>query len=57
MLDVVIECRNVRNRQRETTLNEKLHVKYSHWRSLICNIQRETAINEKPYVRCSHWLS
>ena len=46
MLDVVIGCHNVRNGQRERTLNEKLYVKCSHLMSLICNIQRETAINE-----------
>jgi hypothetical protein len=46
MLDVVIGCHNVRNRQREKTLNETLYVKCSHLMSLICNIQRETAINE-----------
>ena len=31
MLDVVIGCRNVRNRQHETAMNEKLYVKCSHW--------------------------
>jgi hypothetical protein len=46
MLDVVTGYRNVRNRQREATLNEKLYVKCSHLMSLICNIQRETTINE-----------
>ena len=33
MLDVVIGCRNVRNRQRETGLNEKMYARCSHWLS------------------------
>jgi hypothetical protein len=53
ILDVVIGCRNVHNRQRETTLSEKLYVEFSHLRSLICNRHRETALNnEKLYFRC-----
>jgi hypothetical protein len=30
MLNVVIGCRNVRDRQRETAMNEKLYVRCSH---------------------------
>ena len=59
MLDVIIGCRNVRNIQRETALNEKLYVRCNLIIGCrdVRNRQSETSLNEKLYVICSHLLS